>query len=125
MTQGQKCSSSRLLILYNIQLVHVRVKRKLTVLSSNINKKTTTTTTTTTHTHTHTHTHTLDVKYDNVVVLELDKTLFGFCKNVLLICVYVHPCESKYWDNVDFGYGMEILEQCIVDLYKECGDFFL
>lgn len=67
----------------------------------------------------------LDVKYNNVVVLELDKTLFGLCKHVLLICTYVHPYESKYWDIVDFGHGMEILEQCIVDLYEKCGDFFL
>jgi len=67
----------------------------------------------------------INVKYEHTVVLEIDKALFGLEKNVLLVCMYIHPSESRYWNVAEYGYGIEILEQCIVDLYEQFDDFSL
>lgn len=66
----------------------------------------------------------IDVKYKHTVVLEINKTLFGLDKNVFLICMYLHPYDSKFWDVSEYGYGIEILEQCIVDLFESIHEDF-
>ena len=40
----------------------------------------------------------IEIKYDNIVVLEINKNFVGLEKNLLLICVYIHPYDSKYWN---------------------------
>jgi hypothetical protein len=62
-----------------------------------------------------------------MIVLKVDELLFGFKldKHIILICTYIHPSESKYWNVAEHGYGIEILEQCIVDLYERFKDFSL
>ena len=66
----------------------------------------------------------IESKYAHTVVLEINKELFGLAKNVLLICMYLHPYDSKYWDISEHGYGIEILEQCIIDLFVNRDDDF-
>jgi hypothetical protein len=51
----------------------------------------------------------IDVKYEHIVVLEINKTLFGLDRNVILICLYIHPYDSKFWDVSEYGYGIEFL----------------
>ena len=65
----------------------------------------------------------IDVKYDHMVVLSLDKNLLGLSANLILICLYIHPEGSKFWSLSEFGYGIEILEQCLVDLHEQLGNF--
>ena len=67
----------------------------------------------------------IKVKYEHVVVLEMDKSLFNLNKNIFLLCMYIHPYNSKYWNMADYGYGIEVLEQCIVDLHEVRDDFSL
>lgn len=66
----------------------------------------------------------INVKYEHTVVLEINKELFGINNNVFLICMYIHPYDSKFWDISEHGYGIEILEQCIVDLFESIDDEF-
>jgi hypothetical protein len=67
----------------------------------------------------------VDVKYEHTVVLQIDKSLLVLDRNIMLICMYIHPSESRYWNVAEHGYGIEILEQCIVDLYERFDDFSL
>ena len=67
----------------------------------------------------------IKVRYENMVVLELSRNLLGLEKNVFLIGTYVPPYDSKFWNVTDNGYGLELLEQCLVDLYEEYDDFHL
>ena len=41
------------------------------------------------------------------------------------LCAYIPPYDSKFWNVTNNGYGLEILEQCIVDLYQNLDDFYL
>lgn len=65
----------------------------------------------------------VDVLFDNMIVLEADERLFGHGKKTYLIGVYIPPCESRSYDVTENGYGMEPLEQCILDLHERCSDF--
>lgn len=68
----------------------------------------------------------IDVKYDHMIVLELCCPLIGTeRKRTFILCSYVHPYDSKYWDVAENGFGMEVLEQCIIDLYEKCNDLNL
>ena len=58
----------------------------------------------------------VEVPYENVIVLEVCKTILGSHKNVFLISAYIPPYDSKFWNVTNNGYGLEILEHCIVDL---------
>jgi len=62
---------------------------------------------------------------DNTIVLNLGKSLFNSTKDVLLICAYLPPCDSKYWQSTHHGYGVELLDKCILDLSGEYEDFHL
>jgi len=65
----------------------------------------------------------IEIKYDHMIVLEIDKMLFGTTKSVFLVCLYVHPSDSKYWRQSQYGFGLEILEQCLMDLFERYEDF--
>lgn len=67
----------------------------------------------------------IDCMYENVIVLEIDNTLLGTDKHVMLICTYVHPYDSKYWNQSQHGFGLEILEQCLIDLHERFEDFYV
>lgn len=67
----------------------------------------------------------VEVSYDHTIVLKLNKNLFCLDKDVFLICTYVHPYDSKYWQFTNKGYGMEVLEQCLIDLFERMSDFYL
>jgi len=67
----------------------------------------------------------IDMRYEHVIVLEIDKQVMGADKNVLLICLYVHPHDSKYWSQSQNGFGLEVLEQCLLDLYERFEDFYV
>lgn len=69
--------------------------------------------------------------YDNVVVFRVNRALLGTLSDVLLICVYIPPMGSTYYDTRDEKNGVNMLENCILDLLDKitdcsillCGDF--
>ena len=62
---------------------------------------------------------------DNTVVLRINKNLFNTSKDIMFISSYVPPHDSPYWTVKNDGFGLEILEQCILDLQTSSNDFFL
>ena len=58
----------------------------------------------------------IDVDSENTVVLLIDKDLLGGEKDLLLISVYIPPCDSNYWNTSQNGFGIESLENTILDL---------
>ena len=65
----------------------------------------------------------LDV--DNIAVLRIRKVLLGTDKDVMFISAYLPPCDSSYWKLTPHGYGMEIIEKCVMDLHDKTEDFYL
>jgi len=65
------------------------------------------------------------IVYDNIVVLKLSECLFGLCKPVIMICAYVPPYDSKFWNVTKQGYGFEIIEECVIDMFEKYGDIHL
>ena len=65
----------------------------------------------------------LPIDVENTIVLKIDKQLFGTPKDIMYVCSYIPPYDSNYWKNSQFGYGIELLEQCILDLYDSFDDF--
>lgn len=72
----------------------------------------------------------VDLNYDNTVVLELDKELFGSDSNVFLVCTYLNPINSPFYDGSEFDNGISMLEQCLLSITEKneyvnfivCGD---
>ena len=65
----------------------------------------------------------LDV--DNIVVLRIKKVLLGTDKDMMFISAYPPPYDSSYWKQTPHGYGMEIIEKCVMDLHDKTDDFYL
>lgn len=72
----------------------------------------------------------IECSYDNMLVFKLDRELFSTEKDILLLCVYIPPAGSPYYDLTDEHNGMLILEKCLEkftgteDCSKiVCGDF--
>ena len=61
---------------------------------------------------------------DNVVVLRM-KVLLGTDKDVMFIAAYLAPYDSNYWKVTQHGYGMELIEKCVMDLHDVTDDFTL
>ena len=62
---------------------------------------------------------------DNIVVLRIKKVLLGTDKDVMFISAYLPPYDSSYWKLTPHGYGMEIIEKCVMDLHDKTDDFYL
>ncbi|RUA06843.1 MAG: hypothetical protein DSY43_01110, partial [Gammaproteobacteria bacterium] len=73
----------------------------------------------------------LNVTFRNIVVFNVDKTVFGTANDVLLLCAYIPPAGSVFYESAAMSDGIHILEQCmleLLDVYGEChfimfGDF--
>ena len=64
-------------------------------------------------------------EFDNVIVLKMKKELFGTPKDIMYICLYIPPHDSSYWQYCHQSYGIEIIEQCVLDLNDTYDDFHL
>ena len=62
---------------------------------------------------------------DSVVVLRMKKFLLGTDKDVMFIAAYLPPYDSNYWKVTQHGYGMEVIEKCVMDLHDVTDDFSL
>ena len=73
----------------------------------------------------------ITVETENVIVVKIDKKLFGTDKDVNMFACYIPPYNSPYWNVSVNGYGLDLIENCIFDVcVKEpdchlilCGDF--
>ena len=61
----------------------------------------------------------------NIVVLKLSKDLVGSKVDVMYISAYIQPYDSVFWKNTIDGYGLEVIEECIVSLYDKHDDFLI
>ena len=62
---------------------------------------------------------------ENTVVLKIKNELLGCDKDTMLIASYVPPCDSPFWKTTQNGYGLELLDKCVLDLYDKFDDFNL
>ena len=62
---------------------------------------------------------------DNVVVLRMKKVLLGTYKDVMFITAYLPQYDSNYRKVTQHGYGVELIEKCVLDLHVVTDDFSL
>ena len=62
---------------------------------------------------------------ENMIVLKIDKELLQTPKYVILVCSYIPPYDSIYRKNCQYEFGLELLEQCILDLHDSFDDFHI
>ena len=67
----------------------------------------------------------VNVDVDNSVVIKISKNLLGTSKDVMYISMYLPPCDSKYWNTCQSGYGLELLDKCVVDICATYNDFYI
>ena len=62
------------------------------------------------------HVRRVPINVGNIVLLLIDKTMFGLEKDVLYVSVYIPPEGSKYYNVMGLdGNGIYVLEDCILD----------
>ena len=59
---------------------------------------------------------------DNLLVFRLDKQLFNSEKDVLMLCAYIPPSGSPYYDNKSVSNGIYLLEEYLLQLYAQHDD---
>ena len=65
----------------------------------------------------------IPVNVENIIVLKLDKKLFRSDKDIMFIAAYIPPYDSNYWKTAQDGFGIELLEQCLHELYSAYDEF--
>ncbi|KAK7455947.1 hypothetical protein BaRGS_00039415, partial [Batillaria attramentaria] len=65
----------------------------------------------------------IDTLADNIVVLKIDKTVFGFEKDVIFCGAYVPPSSSPYYKqaHVTVTCSVSLVEQCVLDCMQTFG----
>ena len=64
----------------------------------------------------------IDVETDNIIVLRLSHRLLGTPTDCLLVGAYLPPEKSPYYEETDIYNGVSLLEDCLLDLIRVCGD---
>lgn len=76
--------------------------------------------------------HRINIDVENTVVLKLDKTLLKSELDIVLVAYYAPPYDSSFWKLSNNGFGLETLENCILNIHESnindfhmliCGDF--
>ena len=67
----------------------------------------------------------VDIMYDQMIVVKFAKTLFNTTHDVLLICVYVPPQGSPYYNTAECNCHIDLIDKCVLDLFEKYGDFHL
>jgi hypothetical protein len=62
---------------------------------------------------------------ENALVVKIDKGLLKTDKDVMWVCCYIPPEQSPFWKSYQEGYGMELLDKCVIDLFDTHHDFHL
>jgi hypothetical protein len=53
---------------------------------------------------------------ENVLVFQIQKALFNTELDVFWFCTYVPPANSTFWNQCNSGFGVELLENCIMEM---------
>jgi len=64
----------------------------------------------------------IHVELDNIIVVKLSSTLTGTTFDIFFIGAYIPPENSVYYEETDIYNGISMLEDCLLDLYKDYGD---
>ena len=67
----------------------------------------------------------IETETENTIILNIHKDLFSSEKNIMFIGTYLPPYKSPFWRTQEGVFGLELLEQCIVNLYETFDDFFV
>ena len=62
---------------------------------------------------------------ENMIVLKIDNELLQKPNDVMLVCSYVPLYDSAYWKHCQYGFGINLLEQCILDPHDSFDDFHI
>jgi len=65
----------------------------------------------------------LETDADNTIIFKVNANIFGLEKDVVVICTYLPPCDSKYWNTTQHGYGFETIENCLMNIYEKYSNF--
>ena len=68
--------------------------------------------------------------FDNTIVLEVNKELFGTDSNVFIVSTYINPINSPFYLSSEFGDGISMIEYCLLEIIQKyenplfiiCGD---
>ena len=61
----------------------------------------------------------------NVLFFLLDKSLFGFSKDVVYVCAYIPPECSPYYAHYDIDNGIDLLEEALSDILLSLDDVYV
>ena len=64
----------------------------------------------------------IDVETDNIIALRLSHWLLGTPSDCLLVGTYLPHEKSPYYEETDIYNGVYLLEDCLLDLIRVCGD---
>lgn len=64
----------------------------------------------------------IETEFDNIVVLKLQKCILGTLTDCILLGCYFPPENSAYYEETDIYNGVSLLEDCLLDIVRECGD---
>jgi hypothetical protein len=56
-------------------------------------------------------------------MFKVNKDFVGLARDLMILCTYIPPCDSKYWNTTQQGYGLEVIDKCLMDLYEEYNEF--
>ena len=63
--------------------------------------------------------------YDQMIMVMFAKTLFNTTHDVLLICFYVPPQGSPYYNTAECKRHIDPIDKCVLELFEKYGDFHL
>jgi hypothetical protein len=67
----------------------------------------------------------MNIEIDNCVALKIRKSVFNTMKDILLVGIYIPPYNSNYWKHAMDGYGLELLDKCVIEAHKFCSELSL
>ena len=69
------------------------------------------------------HAQRVDGEIEITVILKITKELLGTSKDVMLISMYLPPYDYNFGKITQNGYGIELLEKCVMDIHNTHDDF--
>ena len=67
----------------------------------------------------------LPCQFDYALAFKISRLLFSTDKDIVLVCVYIPPAGSPYYNLTDYSNGIMILEQCLLQLLSVHADCLL
>ena len=72
----------------------------------------------------------VNISIENFITIKMKRDLFNLDKDLIYVGCYLPPLESKFWHISEHGFGLEVIEKCILEIYENfpqcyimiCGD---